>query len=180
MEIIKLGKDAIKVMLDKSETNEYNFSTEEQTGKKNLKNLIEVLKADEILGTQKDKLSTEIYVSNDGCSEIFISKSQERTLKRHGTSKLDGEIYKFENSNDLIQACVRLKMINYKGKSFVYYDEKSKNYYMRLNRIIPKELKYAFLAEYSTRQKNILISYIIENSKSICENNSVEIFAKLL
>jgi hypothetical protein len=71
-------------------------------------------------------------------------------------------------------------MINYKGKSFVYYDEKSKNYYMRLNRIIPKELKYAFLAEYSTRQKNILISYIIENSKSICENNSVEIFAKLL
>ncbi len=180
MEIIKLGKDAIKVMLDRNETNEYNFSSDEQSGKKSLKNLIDALRAEEILGTGREELCTEIYVSNDGCSEIFISKGQERAIKRHGTSRLEGEMYKFDALSDLIQACARLKMVDYKGKSLVYYDEKAKKYFMRLTRIAPKDLKYAFLSEYSVRQKSMLISYIMENSKCICEKNSIEIFASLL
>lgn len=180
MEIIKLGKDAIKVMLDKNETNEYNFSSDEQAGKKSLKNLIEILRADEILGTEGARLCTEIYVSNDGCSEIFISKGEERAIKRHGTARLDGEMYKFDSLSNLAQACARLKMINHKGKSFVYYDKEAKKYYLRLTHIAHKELKYAFLSEYALKQKPSLTLYIVENSRCICEKNSIEIFASLL
>ena len=184
MEVTKIGMDSFKISLSSMEAREYKVEeVDNKEGvilEESFKKLIDKIKESNGINFGKEKSCIEIYVSRDGGCDIFVSKSQvERTNK--GNQKSNNRVvYRFANFVDLIQASKRLVSIAYEGDSAVYWDNLSKSYYLILNGIYQRDLKYSFLSEYGFRVKNNAIMYITEHFECLCKNNALEKFSKLL
>ena len=70
--------------------------------------------------------------------------------------------------------------MEYRNEALIYRDFEKGSYYLILCGIYPKDIKYAFIAEYGERVKNNLVSCIEEYCERICEKNPLEILSKLL
>ena len=193
MEILRIGKHAIKISLNIDETKEYRILDsdilEEDEIKESFSKLL--LKAKETVDFSYAgrKIFTEIFPSKDGGCEIYIScisMEAEKAVYKDKNQQLDNKkpksvlsIFDFENIENLLQACYRLKEIKYKNKSSVYYDTDKKRYYMILEDIYIKDIRYAFLLEYSKYIKGSIASYIKEHYKCILKKDGVKVLSAL-
>lgn len=180
MEIIKIGKDSFKISLNKNEMKKYELDTSscgEVDENSYVKRLLNKAKNDAGVDFGNDKVSAEVYVSRDGGCEIFVSRVQTRSSDRTQKNRL---VYKFTGIDSLLSACLRLKKISYDGYCEAYHNKESRSYYLFLEGINPKELKYAFLCEYGEKVRYNMIPYILEYCDCISTNKTVEIFSKLL
>lgn len=183
MEIIKLGSDSYKISLSAEEAKKYDFALTDESKRESaltLQNLIDTVKKKEQIDMGENKICAQIYLSKDGGCEVFISKAQ--IPKQIAKDKRAGSqsLYRFDTLDSLLSVCARLEAVNRETHCCIYHSEETGAYYLLINGIYTKELKYAFLCEFGTRIKNNAISYISEHCKTVCENNALEIFSKLL
>ena len=189
MEILRIGKHAIKISLSHDESKEYKLQSSdnlnENEGKEAFLRLLNDAKNLVDFSYSGRKIFTEIYPSKDGGCEVFIStvsadtkykspeytKSQKQIVQR--------AIYKVDDFKSLLKMCLRLSEIKFKGKSRVYYSSDSRLYYLVLDDMFSKELKYAFLQEYATYVKPNAFEYINEYCKCVVKKGAVKLLSAL-
>ena len=184
MEILRIGKYAVKVSLDTEEASKYKLLSKDQVSEGDMKAEIEKLlervteKIDfTYLGR---KLFTEIYPNKNGGCEVFISTISIEEGKHSDAKKNKfSSVYSIDTVERLLKMCFRLNEINFDGKSSVFYDMEGKKYYLILENIFTKELKYAFLVEYAKQIKSSAIAYIKEHYRCIIKKNGVKRLADL-
>ena len=194
MEILKIGDDALKIMLDAEEAVAYGIDNEDT-----YENDYETAKIfQRIFSGAKEKIGFEfgsgrvlvqMYQSKDGGFEIFISRLEvgntynDKVIpleNKRIKSAISPSLYRFDNLENLLSVSARIENTGYAGRSSVYHDSKKGEYYLVLDDIYPKELRYAFIGEYSKQMKSSAIAYIKEHYKCICRKNGVKILSKLL
>lgn len=184
MEIIKIGNDAMKISLCTDEAREMGLGNDQSA---------DVLKArfTELLLKVKNgfnyrvlggKLVGDIFSGLDGGCEIFVSRveaqeemyrdrQQEECVKKQ---KPTIWVYSFDTLERLLAVTRRLQEIGYDGASAVYYDDSKKKYYIFLDNVSIKDIKYAFVSEYARAVKPNLILHIKEHCKCLCKKNGVK------
>jgi len=190
MEILRIGKYAIKISLSDAEAKEYKILECESLEEKEIKAAFAKLlkntnEAVDFLYSGR-KIFTEIYPNKNGGCEVFISTvnvdnkaSNEKIQKDIKKSRLQHSIYEISSLETLLKIAFRLKEIEFDGKSSVYYNEQNQNYILVLEETYSKELKYAFILEYGKLLKSNLIYYIKEHFKCVAKKDGVKILALL-
>lgn len=186
MEILRIGKYAIKISLSNKEARDYKLIDSEEYEDDEIKEafskLLDNAKSYTDFTYTGRKIFTEIYPSKDGGCEVFISTVNIENKQNQAQSKQRGlhtAIYEFKSLRRILKACFRLNEIQFKGKSSVYYDLDTEHYFLILENIFSKELKFAFLLEYATVLKPSSILYVIEHYQCISKANAVKQFANL-
>ena len=194
MEILRIGKHAIKIALNKDETKEYKVLDSETLDNDEIKDAFSKLlsKAKEKVDFSYAgrKIFTEIFPNKDGGCEIFVScisvEAEKAIYKDKGQSadnkksRASIAIFDFDCLENLLFACYRLNEIKFKSKSSVYYDSDKKRYYIILEDIYIKDIKFAFLNEYARYVKSNVSSYINEHYKCVIKNEGVKILSALI
>ena len=190
MEILRIGKYAIKISLSGKEAKEYKIVDSDKYDDNEIKEAFARLLSNATERTDFTytgrKIFTEIYPCKDGGCEVFISTTgydSKQTTREQGKSKIKSSIhtsiYEFNSLKNLLKVCFRLNEIKFKEKSSVYYDFDKEKYYLILENTFSKELKFAFLVEYARIIKGATVLYITEHFKCISKGNAVKQFALL-
>lgn len=192
MEILRIGKHAIKITLNDEEAQEYKVLNAESSDERELKDAFSRLlsKAKELtdFSYAGRKIFTEIFPSQKGGCDIFISciNSEKDISVNKGKlnePKKDRKIFTivyFDSFNSLLFSCYRLSEIKHKGNSSVYYDEEKKRYIAVFEDAYIKDLKFAFLLEYGKIAKSSTLDYIKEHYKCIIKGEAVQILSVLV
>ena len=188
MNIIRIGNETMKISLCTDEAAKLGFDTdasEEKMKDSFIKLLIKAKEEIEYAVLDK-KIIGEIFSGKDGGCEIFVSRVEARdrvyndktfcdTAKKPARTE---SAYIFDSLDGLIRVAKRLAEISYTGASSAYYEEECQKYYIILEDVSVKELKYAFLNEYSKQMKGTNCQLIKEHCKCICKKDSVKILSK--
>jgi len=194
MEILRIGKHAIKISLNTEEAQEYRIPECENINNEEIGEAFSRLlsKAKEAVDFSYAgrKIFTEIFPSRDGGCEIYIScisVEAENAVYKDKSNQNDNKklrpilsIFDFDSIESLLNACYRLNEIKYKGRSSVYYDTEKKRYLMMLEDVYIKDLKYAFLLEYAKYLKGSIAGYVKEHNKCIMKRDAVRILSALV
>lgn len=191
MEIMKIGHNSIKINLCAKEASEYNLTEESELCTEEMKKVFAKLlsRAKKEVGFEyaSKKVVAEVFSSKDGGCEIFISqvgvenemykdKSAPSEIKRIKTNM---GVFSFDTLDKLLHAAARLDRMSYNGKSSAYYDEFLEKYYIILEDVSIKDIKYAFLSEYSKQMKNNFNLYLKEHCRCLVKKDAVSCFSSL-
>ena len=189
MEILRIGKFALKITLNAEETEKYKIFSDNDDSeaiKSRFTLLLQNAKEKVDFSFEGRKIFTEIYQGKDGGCEIFvstISKEQEATQKPQNEdshrAKQSISVYEFQNLEMLLKVSKRLNQIDYNGKCSVLYNHESKKYYIIFEDIFAKELRFAFLKEYSKQVKSSASGYIKEHCRDLLKKNTIKTLALL-
>ena len=193
MEILQIGKQAVKVSLSKSEAMKYRVTLNDESTDEKVKEafslLLKDIKKETNFSYANKKIFTEIFPSKDGGCDIYISciseelenrVYKEKTFENEMKKKEKSSIYEIDSLEKLLNVSYRLNEIGHREKSSVYYDEEKKRYFLVLEDTNTKNIKYAFLLEYAKYIKNHLNTFIKEHYKCIVSKNAVKIFSNLV
>ena len=169
MELMKIGHNALKVTLSKEDMDFYDieFDMLDYTNVETRRVIWSILdEANRSLGFEfsKDSLYIQAFRSRCGGCELFVS---------HEEKKAEPMLFRFDNSENIIIGCARLKNCGFEGKSLAYTGDCG-SFYLELH---AEDDKYIYLDELSLRLP-YSESYLSEHTKLLCDN-AVETFAAL-
>ncbi len=192
MEILRIGKQAVKVSLNQEETIKYNILDSETLEENEIKEafslLLKEIKSKTDFSYNNKKLFTEIFPSKNGGCEIYIScigTEANKTVYKDKNPDIEAKkkttqaIYELDNLDKLLNVAYRLNEIKHREKSSVYYDTDRKMYLLVLENLNFKNLKYAFLLEYGKYIKCNIVAYLSEHYQCIVKNDAVKILSPL-
>lgn len=188
MEIIKIGSDSLKISLCTKEADEYKLDKIDNELMKNsfIKLLLKVKESINYKAIS-EKIVAEIFSAKDGGCEIFVSRVEvsEPMYKERITEETQKKprqsvsVYSFNEIDKMLMAVNRLQEIRFNGMSSAYYDEEMDRYYILLDDVSPKDIRYAFLNEYAKYIKGSTCYQIKEHCKCICKKDAVRRLSNL-
>ena len=190
MEILRIGKYAIKISLSDAEAKEYKIldceSAEEKEVKDAFSKLLKNAQESVDFLYSGRKIFTEIYPGKDGGCEVFISTvsaetktntdSKQKEIKK---SRPQCAVYEIPNLDSLLKIAFRLKENGFNSKSSIYYAKETGSYILILEDVYSKELKYAFILEYAKSLKSSTVNYIKEYYKCLAKKDGVKLLSAL-
>jgi len=187
MDIIRIGNEAMKISLGTKEAMELGFDDKQSQEEMKASFLSLLIRAKEQIdyAVLDKRITGEIFSGKDGSCEIFVSRVEaqdrvyrdrfpEEAIKR---PKQNNTIFAFDSLDRLLKVTKRLTEISYEGASSVYFDEVKERYYIILEDVSVKDLKFAFISEYSHQIKSSLSQHIKEHFKCICRKDGVKILS---
>ena len=192
MEILKIGKQAVKVSLNVQETIKYKITTTEELSeaeiKENFSLLLNEIKKKTDFSYANKKIFTEIFPSKDGGCEIYIScigteadniVYKEKSTETDTKKKLTPSIYVFDGIEELLNVSYRLNEIKHSRKSSIFYDNEKNRYFLILEDINVKNIKYAFLLEYAKYIKGSVHVFLKEHYKCLINKDAIKVLSSL-
>ncbi|MBO5312749.1 MAG: adaptor protein MecA [Clostridia bacterium] len=189
MDILRIGSDSIKISLDGREAQELHLDREDsEDAKSNFVNLMVKVKERVNFKVLGEKLVAEYFSGRDGGYEIFVSRLEvdedmykDRGIQQEITKRVKPSLSPFslESFEKLLDVTNRLKNMGYSGSSSLYYDDMREKYYIILEDVSIKDLKYAFMTEYSKSIKPHTLPYIKEHFRCICKKDAVNTLSAL-
>ena len=88
-------------------------------------------------------------------------------------------VYEFDSMSKVIGAARRLNNMGETCVSSLYYDEAKGAYYLLMDNVTVRELKFAFLNEYSVALRPSVIPYIKEHYICARKNDAVKILGNI-
>ena len=134
------------------------------------------------------KIFTEIFPSKDGGCEIYIScigteadniVYKEKSTETDTKKKLTPSIYVFDGIEELLNVSYRLNEIKHSGKSSIFYDNEKNRYFLILEDINVKNIKYAFLLEYAKYIKGSVHVFLKEHYKCLINKDAIKVLSSL-
>ena len=203
MEFILISDSKLKVMLTKSDLDEFDICAEDldYSNTETKRMFWDIIgRAKKSVGFNCDGMQVlvQLYTSRDGGCEMFVSKlgascraqedgelpemrykplyKQERATYRTGA-------FGFDSLEWLISVCKRLCSIGYSGESSAYLGD-DRRFYLFLNGLDAAGYlrvdEYSFISEYgSSENTEATIGYLYEHGKLLREKDAVEILAAL-
>ena len=195
MEFILINESKLKVMLDKSDLEEFDISAErlDYSNTETKRMFWDIIgRAKKNVGFECDgvRVLVQLYTSKDGSCELFVSKVG-RTLGEkdyapslcfkpshkasHDTSRTGA--FKFDSLEWLLSVCRRLNGIGYSGSSDVYIDD-DRCFYLFLDGLDATGYifldEYSFINEYGSPQNTeATLSFLSEHGRIICKDDAV-------
>lgn len=187
MEFMKIGDKSLKIVMTTKEAKLYGLDEESELNSDDMKGVFSKLlaRAKKEVGYKfsGERVVAEIFSSKKGGCEVFLSyveQSQMDTLVKDTRKRTKNTIiFGVNELNGLISLCAELCERGYKGKSSVYYDVEQKGYYLLLEDIYSREIKYSFACEYGKQLKQNGQSYIKEHCRCLSKNNAITLFSTL-
>ena len=187
MEIMKISDTSIKITLGPSEAKEYDLNESIELDNKEMKAVFSrlLLKAKKEVGFNfaGENIVAEIFCAKDGGYEIFVSylKPEEKmyTQKSENKPKITKQIFLSDNIENVLVILSRLKETKYEGKSSLYYDEEKEKYYIILEDVSKKDLKYAFIGEFARFVRSNQLDYLEDSFLCICRDNAIKTLSPL-
>lgn len=187
MEILKISDSVVKITLCQSEAKEYDLNDKSELDTEEMKKSFSklLLKAKNEVGFKfaGENIVAEIFSSKDGGYEIFVSyhKAEEKMYKEKTVpEKIQRQTFLVDGLDNLLVIFSRLKNANYKGSSALYYDTVAQKYYIIIDPVSKKDLKYAFLNEYARFLRTLTVTYIDDRIIPICKENAIETLLSVL
>ena len=204
MEYIPINESKIKIICEEKDLELYGINAEEleygdTNSRKFIDSLLEEAKSKFGFETVKHRVLIQLFPSNDGGCEIFISKlgllnkqsppstAQEEPHKIQ-KSKILKKLFFFEKLDFMLEACKRLSFLSDKNVSSAFYID-SVGYYLYIELENTDELEeygiisldeYSFLLEYgepeNTKEK---LPYLKEYAKKLCTDNAITVLCKI-
>ena len=188
MEIIKIGNDSMKISLCDKEVKKFCLDENENLERLRAGFIDLIMTAREKIDFKVagKKLTGEMFSGKDGGCEVFVSRVEvleavykdrveEESVRK---SRPISSIFSFDGIENLIVISKRLTDVRYSGQSSVYYDEERDKYIIILEDVSVKELKYAFMNEYSRGVKACMLPYIKEHYKCICKRDAIKLLSQ--
>lgn len=203
MEFIRINDSKLKVMLSKSDLDEFDIKTDElDYSKTETKRMFwDIIgRAKKSVGFCCDgmKVLVQLYSSRDGGCEMFVSKLEKivsssdeeehqslcyKPLYKKTANESRTGAFAFESLEWLISVCRRLFGIGYSEKSSAFAGDDG-NFYLFLDGLdatgyFPLD-EYSFINEYGTQENaEALRSFLDEHGRVICKNDAVKILSVL-
>ena len=184
MEIIKIGSHAMKISLCTNEVKEYGLENDQGVEflRNNFNKLILNVKNAFNYQVLDDKIVGEYFSGKDGGCEIFVSRveAQDRVYRDRvqddfvKKQRTIPTAYSFDCLEKLLMVVKRLNDISYLGTSSAYYDDVKNKFYLFLDDVSIKDLKYAFISEYARQIKGDGFLHIKEHFKCICRKDAIK------
>ena len=201
MEFILINESKLKIMISKSELEEFDICTDEldysnSETKRIFWDIIHRAKKSVGFVCDNAKVLVQLYSSRDGGCEMFVSKLKCYDAADFGKELLSvkyvpydksdektaPEVFGFDSLEWLLSVCRRLSTMDVSDKSSVYLGDDGR-FYLILERYIKsfEELdEYSFISEYGSFENvEAILRYIGEHGKPICEKNAVETLSSL-
>ncbi len=167
MEVIRISRERIKIMLTSCDMDEMNINCDmleglDRHGKEAFTKIMQ--EARERCGfiSCGKKIFVQIFPSKDGGCEMFITKLNDAELVSIGERKKK-YYYRFETMNELLGFCSGAR--SYNIRCSVYRDVEKGSYYIECDD------KCNLCGEYGGRQCNVASeAYIAERCSLICED----------
>ncbi|MBQ8546673.1 MAG: adaptor protein MecA [Clostridia bacterium] len=184
MEIVKISDKSIKFCLTRDEVREYDLYEGRELDTNEMKKIFSrlLLQAKKEVGFKyaKENIVAEIFSSRDGGCEIFVSclLGEEKMYKDKREenlppkAKAQNQIYMFENLESLVHILKEISERSISKLTSVYYDKENKKYYLILEDVSKKGLKFAFIVEFSKPVRSSAFQYIVEYCDLICDKNA--------
>ncbi len=190
MEIIKIRFKTFKIILNEEESEKYSFISDKELTdieiSRSVDEFIDDISKQESIDIKNENLLIQVYpTKNNGC-EVYICGTEENNMykdrmapagQKKGVSYIN--VYRFDDIGMLLDACSRLNAVNLDVESDVYYDTEKCKYYLLCQGISAKEMRFAFLNEYSKQLKSPYAYFVREHLKCLCKENAIERFASL-
>ena len=191
MEIVKINEKSIKISLSSEEMKEYDLCEGSDIDGEEMKRIFTSLlqKAKKEVGFTyaKENIIAEIFSSKDGGCEIFVSclldevkmykdKREELSVQK---TKPQGQTYVFDNIENLVIVLDSLALLDMSLNVSVYYNYKTEKYFLILENVLRKSLKYAFILEFAKYAKTPFSQNATEYLSPICVNNAHRILPEL-
>lgn len=203
MEFILITDSKLKVMLTKSDLDEFDIKAEEldYSNTETKRMFWDIIgRAKKCVGFTCDGMQVlvQLYASRDGGCEMFVSKLGSSLLPQSNASQPDlryKPLYKrnhdmqktgafgFDSLEWMICVCKRLCNIGYSGESSAYIDD-NRRFYLFLDGLdeggyLPYD-EYSFINEYGTPENTeATLSFLNEHGKIIRLGDAVEILSTL-
>ena len=176
MEMIKISRDKLKVMMTSHDMEKYELDIDKMSyddinTRTSIGKILE--KAKQICGFESvgNKMLIKIFPSRDGGCEIFVSAiNSEKSLNENDSDK----IYSFATMKELIKCCYLMSKICYSGESSVYSCATNGNCYLVFNGQL-SDVVGEFADKYSNKQ--FAYKYK-EHLVPIIEGDAVHMLAK--
>ena len=184
MEFVKINEKSIKIELSKTEAVKYELnsavSLEPEKSKAVFSRMLAEAKKEIGFQYAGERIVAEIFDSRDGGCEIFISCiSGDKTMYKDAGEeallsklKLQNKVFSFEDMDSLLEGCYLLMQSNCDKNTSAYYDRDKNKFYIILEDVSKKDVKFAFLYEISKHVKSNRIEYIKEKCTPICKENA--------
>ena len=203
MEFILIDESRLKVMLNKSDLDEFDLRAEEldYSNTETKRMFWDIIgRAKKSVGFTCDgmRVLVQLYSSRDGGCEMFISKlgiSRDakngeseaslrfKTLHKNDPSSSRLGAFSFDNVEWLIAVCKRLSDIGYSEESSAYVDD-CHRYYLFLDGLDGSGYftvdEYSFITEYGFAENaRDAMGLLCERGRVICKENAVKILSAL-
>ncbi len=192
MDLILINNSKLKIMLTRDDMASYsltcdNIDYDNTETRRAFWDILDAAKHKTGFDAATDRIFIQIYPSKAGGCEMYVTK----LMQQNGSEFQNGsvsfslkppseyirDIYRFNEINDLISACVRMCESGYRGQSSVWCDESgTKKYYLILEY---KCGNYDLLCEYGGKCTSGFYTYITEHCKNIRLGDAVNVMAAL-
>ena len=201
MELILISDSKLKIMLSKSDMQNYSITNEcmsyENTDtRKMFGKLLDEANAKVGFDSKSGKVFIQVYPSKNGGCEVYITTERAENAqakKKTNTPRKKKEycFYRFDCLNEIIELCKVLKESEYDLESFVCVEQEGRNekYYLVLQEEVfsnpqiskKKCINKSDLAnEYGKRiERKEMMQYIKEHTKNVVSSDAVGILCKL-
>lgn len=196
MELILISDTKLKVMLSASDMQKYELDNEtidydNTETRRAFWQILDEAKHKTGFDAASEKVFIQVYPSRSGGCEMYVTKlgalssalTGDALSRKTSFSMLRGRIgiYHFDNLEDVITVCKKLKELKYSLESGLYLSD-SGGYdlviHERLHSSIMKPgsiSEYSFIEEYAKRRHGIIeLAYIKEHGRCIEEKEAVE------
>ncbi len=193
MEIIRINKEKLKVMLSDEDMRHYEIQScgtnySDSALRRALGKILVDADTESDFNIAKDRIYVEIFPDKCGGCEMFVTKIGEREKKdsRAKTPEKRWFLYIFPDLATLLLVAKKLFSLDYTEESFAYKDEKS-NYCLLLYEKTGNGLsaeksisEFSFLTEYGKRKSGTFsIAYLREHGWPIGGRNAVALLSEL-
>lgn len=206
MEIIMISENKLKIMLCKEDLTHFELKPEQldysnTETKRMFWDVLNRAKHQNGFDTDGQRVLVQLYPSKEGGCEMFVTKigvlhneeskshinekkhSGAINFKKSSRSHTSQSAFRFEDTEEMLEVCRRLKKIGYLGDSSAYFcDNGSK--YLLLSDVDSSEFappdEFSFISEYGDLENSKNLEYyILEHGKAICEFDAVSILSNL-
>ena len=201
MELILISDTKLKVMLSASDMQKYELDNDtidydNTETRRAFWQILDEAKHKTGFDAASEKVFIQVYPSRGGGCEMYVTKlgalssalPEDALSRKTNFSMLRGRIgiYHFENIEDVITVCKKLKIMGYVLESGLYYSD-SGGYDLVIHERLQNSImnsgfisEYSFIEEYAKRRHGMLeLAYIKEHGKCIEQSRAVEKLAEL-
>ena len=188
LELLLISENKIKISLTKEDLDGHGITSDDldydnTETRRVFWTLLDEVKGKTGFDAAKTRIFIQIYPLRDGGCELYVSKIKDAERvsaaengrfcytgikKRYGK---DGGVFRFDEIEQLLLVCRRLKVIGYRKRASVFSEGKTR-FFLSLEEYGER---CSFISEYGEKQDaEASLLYIREHCETICSGDAVE------
>lgn len=176
MELIVVSDYRLKIILTQVDMQNFGLDTVQGTGespatRRALRRLFDEVKRRCGFDATQEKTLVQLWQSQDGGCEIFVTRPQEGA--QNGGGEYKKIVYTFDRLSHLLSVCHALSHMDYPHEAEVWRG-RGRHWHMVLEGAEGEKLgSLSFIEEFGTREKGAYLALLSEHGRYVCDTDGV-------